>query len=217
MSPPKVSFDFDFNRILTANLVMNHRRELRDRKEETVMNRDENEPETLELHYRVMLDFRLLARVITPEVCQESFFFNDEKWRADDPDFQENIERQRRLYKLLRHNRPLLKEYLLSVLTQEAGNLVYEGLPHAFDIKEGDDILAPLYKSMAAKDVRFFDECRELNALDANTDLIATAFTVEWLGAEMEEMNRRLVGDVKMAKVVEKTKMRLLNKMNSRR
>jgi len=181
------------------------------------MNRDEDEPETLELHYRVTLDFRLLARAITPEVCQESFFFNDEKWRADDPDFQENIERQRRLYNLLRNNRPLLEEYLLSVLTQEAGNLVYEGLPHAFDIKEGDEILVPLYKSMAAEDVRFFDECRELNALDANTDLIATAFTVEWLGAEIEEMNRRLAGDVKMAKVVEKTKMRLLNKMNSRR
>lgn len=179
------------------------------------MNRDEHEPETLELHYRVTLDFRLLARPITPEVCQESFFFNDQKREADDPYFQENIDRQRRLYKLLRDNRELLEQYLLSVLTQEAGNLVYEGLPFAFNVKEEDEILTPLYKSMAEEDVRFFDECRKMNALDPNTDLISTAFTVEWMGAEVEEMNRRMAGDVKMAKIVEKTKMRLMRKMNS--
>lgn len=181
------------------------------------MNRDEHETDTLELHYRVTLDFRLLARAITPEVCQESFFFNDQKREADDPYFQENIERQRRLYKLLRNNRPVLEEYLLSVLTQEAGNLVSEGLPYSFDVKEEEEILTPLYKGMAEEDVEFFDECREVNALDANTELIAKAFKVEWVAAEVDEMNRRMAGDVKMAKIVERTKMRLLRKFNSLR
>lgn len=181
------------------------------------MNRDENETETLEMNYRVTLDFRMLVRAITPEVCQESFFFNDQSVSAGETDFQENIERQRRLYQLLRNNRPLLEQYLLSALTQEAGNFVYEGLPAAFDVTDEDEILVLLYKSMAEEDVRFFDECREVNALAENTELISTAVKVEWVGAEVEEMNRRIAGDVKRAEIVEKTKRRLIRKLNSPR
>lgn len=179
------------------------------------MDRGEPEADTLEMHYRVTLDFRVLVRAITPEVCQESFFFNDKNASVGEADFQENIERQRRLYKLLRDNRQLLEQYLLSALTQEAGNCVYEGLSDAFDVKEEDELLLPLYKSMAEEDVRFFDECREQGALDANTELITAAVKVEWVGAEVEEMNRRMVGDIKRAKIVEKTKMRLMKRLNS--
>lgn len=178
------------------------------------MSDGESDADTLELHYRVTLDFRLLVRAITPEVCRESFFFNDQSDSAGEPYFQENIERQRRLYQLLRDNRPLLEQYLLSALTQEAGNFVYEGLPDAFDIKDEDEILVPLYKSMAEEDVRFFDECREMGALDANTELVGAAFKVEWVGAEVEEMNRSMVGDVKRAEIVERTKMRLMRRLN---
>ena len=174
------------------------------------MNSDEHDTETQELHYRVTLDFRLLVRDINHEVCQESFFFNDQSISASEPDFQENIERQRRLYKLLRDNRPLLEQYLLSALTQEAGNCVYDSLPDAFDVKEEDEILAPLYRSMDEEDVRFFDECLNVGALDANMELITVAVKVEWVGAEIEEMNRRMAGDVKRAKIVEKTKLRLI-------
>jgi hypothetical protein len=182
-----------------------------------VMNRDDNETDTLEMHYRVTLDFRMLVRPITHEVCQESFFFNDQSVAAGETDFQENIERQRRLYQLLRNNWPLLEQYLLSALTQEAGNHVYEGLPAAFDVKDEDEILVPLYKDMAEGDVRFFDECRELNAFAENTELIGTGFKVEWVGAEVEEMNRRVAGDVKRAEIVERTKTRVLRKVISSR
>jgi hypothetical protein len=179
------------------------------------MNRDEHETDTLEIHYRVTLDFRMLVRAITSEVCQESFFFNDQSKLAGETDFQENIERQRRLFQLLRDNRTLLEQYLLSALTQEAGNCIYESLPDAFDIRDEDEILMSLYKSMAAEDVRFFDECKELGALDANTELITTAVKVEWVGAEVEEMNRRIAGDVNRAEVVERTKARLIRKLNT--
>lgn len=183
------------------------------------MDASRGEPDigTLERHYRVTLDFRLLVRAITPEVCQESFFFNDKSASAGKSYFRENIERQRRLYELLRNNLPVLEEYLLSVLTQEAGNFVYEGLTDAFDAKDEDDLLVALYKRMAEEDVRFFEECKEVNALAENTDLIATAFKVEWVGAEIEEMNRRIEGDVKRAEVVEQTKTRLIRKLNSPR
>jgi hypothetical protein len=181
------------------------------------MDRDEPETETVETHYRVTLDFRVLVRAISSEVYQESFFFDDQSASAEEADFQENIERQQRLYHLLRNNRPLLEQYLLSALTQEAGNCVYESLPAAFDIRDEDEILISLYKSMAEEDVRFFDECKELGALDANTELIARAVKVEWVGAEVEEMNRRMVGDVKRAEIVEKTKMRLMKRLNSQR
>jgi hypothetical protein len=181
------------------------------------MSSNEHDTETLELHYRVTLDFRMLVRDITPEVCQESFFFNDKNPSASEPHFQENIERQRRLYRLLRNNRPLLDQYLLTALTQEAGNCVYESLPDAFDVKDEDEILVPLYKSMAEEDVRFFDECQDMGALDANTELITKAVKVEWQGAEVAEMSRRMVGDVKRAEIVERTKMRLMRKFNSSR
>lgn len=163
------------------------------------------------------LDFRLLAREITSEVCQESFFFNDQSASAGEPHFQENIERQRRLYALLRRNQLVLEQYLLSVLTQEAGNFVYEGLPNAFDVSDEDELLVPLYKSMTEEDARFFEECQEGDILDANTELIAKAFKVEWVGVEVAEMSRRVEGDVKMAKVVERTKIRLIKTLNALR
>ena len=181
------------------------------------MNHDEYETDTLEMHYRVTLDFRMLVRPITPEVCQESFFFNDQSKSAGEPDFQENIERQRRLYQLLRNTRPLLDQYLLSALTQEAGNFVYEGLPAAFDVKDEDEVLGQLYQSIAEEDVRFFKECRELHAFAENTELIGTGFKVEWVGAEVAEMNRRVVGDVKRAEIAERTKNRVLRKFISSR
>lgn len=169
---------------------------------------------TLEMHYRVTLDFRLLVRAITPEVCQESFFFNDGSPSAGGPDFRENVERQRRLHELLLGNRPALEAYLLSVLTQEAGDFAYTGLADAFDVKE-EDILTPLYKGMAEEDVRFFDECGEMGALGENTELIERTFTVEWTGAEIAEMSRRIEGDVRRAEVVAQTKSRFIRKLNS--
>jgi hypothetical protein len=78
------------------------------------------------------MDFRVLVKAITAEVCQESFFFNEENASIGKPYFRENIERQRRLYRLLRDNQHVLEQYLLCVLTQEAGIFVYEGLADAF-------------------------------------------------------------------------------------
>jgi hypothetical protein len=75
----------------------------------------------------------------------------------------------------------------------------------------------PLLKSLSEEDARFFEECRELNALGENTELIAAAFKVEWIGAEIGEMNRRMAGDVKRAEVVEQTKTRLIRSLNSPR
>jgi hypothetical protein len=176
-----------------------------------------NEAETVEKHYRVVLDFRVLVREITPEVCQESFFFNDRCESAGEPYFQENIERQRRLYELLRGNREALEQYLLRVLTEEAGNFVYEGLPEAFDTQDEEKLLTQLYRGMDEEDVRFFDNCRDTGALDENTELVGKAFKVEWAGAEVEEMSRRVAGDVKRAEVAGRAKSRLIRKLNSSR
>ena len=128
------------------------------------MDSGESDTGTMEMHYRVTLDIRVLVRGLTHEVCQESFFFNDKSNSAGESYFRENIDRQRRLYELLRNNQPVLEEYLLSVLTQEAGRFAYEGLTDAFDAKDEDELLIPLYKRMPEEDVQFFDECRERNA-----------------------------------------------------
>jgi hypothetical protein len=167
----------------------------------------------MERHYRVTLDFRMLVRDITPEVCQESFFFNDQSESSSEPYFKEIIERQQRLYQLLRNNPSLLEQYLLTALTLEAGSCVYESLPDAFDVREEEEILIPLYKSMEKEDVRFFEECREMKAFDENTELISAAVKVEWVGAEVQEMNRLITGDVKMAKIIEKTKLRFMKRL----
>jgi hypothetical protein len=174
------------------------------------MNSDEHKIETQELHYRVTMDFRMLIRPITAEVCQESLFFNAQCAPEEEPIFEENVERLRRLYKLLLNNPQALEQYLLSVLIQEVGHIADEGLMDAFDAKEEDEILVPLYKSMAEEDVSFFEGCRELKALSENTEVISAAFKVEWEGAEIGEMSRRMVGDVKRAEIVEQTKMRLI-------
>ena len=55
------------------------------------MNSDEHDTETQEMHYRLTLDFRMLIRDINHEVCQESFFFNDQSISAGEPDFQEKV------------------------------------------------------------------------------------------------------------------------------
>jgi hypothetical protein len=175
-----------------------------------VVNSDEYDTEIQEIHYRVTMDFRMLIRPITPEVCQESFFFNGKGTEADEPDLQENIERLQRLYKLLLNNQKALEQYLLNVLIQEVGHFSCDGLMDAFDAKDEDEILVPLFKGMSEEDVRFFEECREVNALSDNTELIAAAFKVEWEGAEIVEMRQRLEGDIKRAEIVEQTKMRLI-------
>jgi hypothetical protein len=180
------------------------------KKQRAEVNGVESDVGTLERHYRVTLDFRVLAREITAEVCQESFLFNDENASAAEPQFRENIERQRRLYRLLRENRQVLEQYILSVLTQEAGNYVYGRLADAFDVADEDELLVPLYRRMTEEDARFFEESRARGVLAENTELIAIAFKAEWVGAEVAEMNRRVLGDVKRAEIVERTKIRLI-------
>ena len=174
------------------------------------MNSDEHDIETQELHYRVTMDFRMLIRPITPEVCEESLFFKVKCAPEEEPIFKENVERLRRLYKLLLNNQKALEQYLLYVLIQEVGHFACDGLMDAFDAKDEDEILIPLFKGMAEEDVRFFEGCRELKALSDNTELIAAAFKVDWEGAEIVEMNRKMTGDIKRAEIVEQTKMRLI-------
>jgi hypothetical protein len=169
--------------------------------------------DTLERHYRVTLDFRLLAGGITPELCQESFFFKDEG--GQEGELGENVERQRRLYRLLRDDSGVLERYLLSIITSEAGRYAAENLADAVGAEDEGELLAPLIRGMAEDDAQFFEECRQMGALAENTELVARAFKVEWVGAEVSEMSRRVVGDVKRAEVVERTKTRLIKKLNS--
>lgn len=181
------------------------------------MSSGESDTDTLERHYRVTLDFRVLARPITDEVRRESFFFKEKIAGDSDAEFAEEVERQRRLYRLLCNDRQALERYMLAVLTQEAGNFVYQGLPDVFDAADEDEVLESLYKGMGEADARYFEECRQLAALTENTDLISTAFKVEWVGAEIEELSRRVEGDVKRAEVVERTRTRLMRKLISPR
>jgi hypothetical protein len=61
--------------------------------------------------------------------------------------------------------------------------------------------------------VRYFEECREMKVLDENLELIYAAVKVEWVGAEVQGMNWLITGDVQMAKVVEKTKLRFMKRL----
>lgn len=182
---------------------------------DTDASRGEQGGGTLERHYRVTLDFRLLAGEITPELCRESFFFSDGGERIDESDFEENVERQRRLYRLLRDDTSVLERYLLCVITAEAGRYASDGLSDAVGAEDEDELLVPLITGMAEEDARFFEECRQMGMLAENTELIAAAFKVEWVRAEVPEVSRRVVSDVKRAEVVEQTKTHLIKKLNS--
>ncbi len=175
----------------------------------------EPDEEALERHYRVTLDFRVLARAIMPEVCRETFFFNDEAAAARGADFREQVERQRRLYDKLRKNRPALEQYLLSLITRDAVRIASGGLADAFGVEDEDEFLIPLYRGMEEDDARFFEECREAGALAENTELLGAAFKVEWIDAEVAEMSRRVAGDVKRAEAVAHTKTLLIKGFSS--
>jgi hypothetical protein len=156
----------------------------------------ETDAESLERHYRITLDFRLRLRPITPEVCRESFFFKDENASADEPHLRENVERQRRLLALLRNNKQVLERYLLTVVAQEAAGLVFGGLAEAFGVTEDEDVLSPLYAQMSEEDAKYFEGCAEEGLLWESAQPVAKAFGVEWVGAELAEINRRVVGDL---------------------
>jgi hypothetical protein len=161
------------------------------------MSSGETDEETPERHYRVTLDFRLLIRPITPQVCRESVFFHDGSASAGGPHSREKVERQRRLYGLLRGDPEALERYLLTVLTREAGVLAFEGLPEAFDAADEEEVLTPLCRAMVEEDAGFFEDCRQRGVLAESTELIWTAFKVELVGAELAEVSRRAEGDVK--------------------
>jgi hypothetical protein len=156
----------------------------------------ESDVESLERHYRVTLDFRLLLRPLTPEVCQESFPFDDKGASTEELHLRENVERQRRLYALLLNNERVLERYLLTVVAQEAAGVVFGGLAGAFGVAEDEDLLEPLYAQMSEDDARHF---REAGMLWERTELVTEAFGVKWVGAEFAEMNRRVVGDLRRA------------------
>jgi N-acetylglutamate synthase/N-acetylornithine aminotransferase len=56
-----------------------------------------------------------------------------------------------------------------------------------------------------------------MDTLVINTELIGTAFEVEWVEAEVEEMHRKLTGDVKRAEVAERATTRTIRKFISTR
>lgn len=181
------------------------------------MNKDESETGTLEKHYRVTLDFKMLVREITPEVCQESFYLNNKDKGEDEAGFNEQIERQKRLYRLLRQDRQAMEQYLLSVLAQDTERFTSERLISAFNLRKEEEVLAPLCQKMSKDDAKFFEECRAMGVLEANTELISTAFKVEWTGAEIAEMKSVLEGDLKRAEVIEETTISLIKSFNSPR
>ena len=159
----------------------------------------EPDVENLERHYRVTLDFRLLLRPLTPEVCRESPFFKEENASADEPDLRESVERQRRLLALLRNNERVLERYLLTVVAHEAVGFVLSGLTGAFGVAEYEDVLVPLYAQMSEEDGMYFVARAEEGLFWESAEPVAKAFEVEWVGAECAEMKRRVVGDLTRA------------------
>ena len=156
----------------------------------------ESNVESSERHYRITLDFRLHLRPFTPEPCRERFYDRGSAL-AREPYSGEEVERQRRLYALLRKNKDVLERYLLTVVTNEAAGFVFGGLAEAFGVAEDEDLLTPLYAQMSEEDAAYFKGCAE--TFWERTDLVAKAFAVEWVGAECAEMSRRVVGQPKRA------------------
>ena len=152
----------------------------------------ETDEETLERHYRITLDFRLLIRPFTPEVGREGFPFDDRDALAGEPYSHEKVERQRRLYALLLNDERALERYLLA----EAAGFVFGGLAGAFGVTEDEDLLEPLYARMSEEDVKYLKESARAGVLWESTKLMGEAFKVEWVGAEFAEMSRRVMGDV---------------------
>ena len=156
----------------------------------------ESDVESPERHYRLTLDFRLLVGPFTPEPCPDRFFPSGSAL-AREVHSGEEVERQRRLYALLRENKEVLERYLLTVVVNEAANLVFAGLSEAFGLAEDRDLLAPLYAEMSEEEVRHFEGCVGAGRLWESTELVTKAFGVEWVGAECAELKQKVVGDLR--------------------
>lgn len=162
------------------------------------MSSGESDAESLERHYRLTLDFRLLLRPFTPEPCRERFFDRGSAL-AREAYSGEEVERQRRLYALLRKNKDVLERYLLALVANEAVGFVFGGLVEAFGLAEDEDLLAPLYAEMSEEDAEYLEGRAGEGRIWESTELVAKAFAVEWVGAECAEMSRRVVGDLTKA------------------
>ncbi|HEX8687174.1 MAG TPA: hypothetical protein VF654_11770 [Pyrinomonadaceae bacterium] len=158
----------------------------------------EPDVESSERHYRITLDFRLLLRPFTPEPCRDRFFDRGSAL-AREPHSGEEVERQRRLYALLRKNKDVLERYLLTVIANEAVGFVFGGLVEAFGLAEDEGLLAPLYAQMSEGDAEYIEGRAGEGRFWESTELVAKAFVVEWVGAECAKMSRRVVGDLTKA------------------
>jgi hypothetical protein len=133
----------------------------------------------------------------------------------DEAEFTERIDRQKRLYKLLREDKQAMEQYLLSVLTQDVARYTSDRLTNAFKVRDEEEVLIPIYQRMEKEDVEFYEGCRKVGALEPNVELISAAFKVEWTGAEIVELKSVLEGDPERAEIIEETTFSLIKTMIS--
>jgi len=143
---------------------------------------EENNQNVAEVTCRVVMDFKIHVREITPEsVVGEFTPSDDQSW--------EWVERQGRLLRALMGDSETLNQYLIHIAKDDLGELCgsdqIEGLP----ADEEDELFERLYSKLGEEDARFFREARRDGILYENMRLVHKSFVTDWASAQLKELN----------------------------
>jgi hypothetical protein len=152
---------------------------------------DKDDQYVAEFTCRVVMDFKIRVRAITPESVADEFTPSDDlTW--------EWAERQGRLLRALLDDEETLNQYLVSTARGDLAYLLESDQIEVLPPDEEDDLFERVYQKLGEEDARFFREVREEGLLYDNTKLVHLSFVADWASAQLEEL--RLVGRGKPSK-----------------
>lgn len=145
----------------------------------------ENDQGVAEFTCKVVMDFKIRVREITPgSVAGEFTPTDDLPW--------EWAERQGHLLRALMDDGETLSEYLISIAKHDLGELLDSDQISGLSSDEEDGLFERVYSKLGEEDARFFREAKRDGILYENMRLVDRAFVTDWASARLEEL--RLVG-----------------------
>ncbi|MCA1568295.1 MAG: hypothetical protein LC803_22150 [Acidobacteria bacterium] len=148
-----------------------------------------SEPDTItvEKHYRMTLDFRVLVGDVSKDGVERD---------GDDAEgAREHLERQRRLLCALLRDERVLDEFMTYLVTDRVCSHPDSELDKVFGVKSEEEMLEPVFSALGEDDAQFFREVRQDGILWENTEQFECCFAVDWTGATLIEIAGKKEGD----------------------
>jgi hypothetical protein len=151
------------------------------------MSHGEADTVTVERHYRMTLDFRVLVGDVRKDGVERG---GDDAEQA-----RERLKRQRRLLRALLCDERVLDEFMTYLVTDRVCSHTDSELGIVFDVRPEEEMLEPVFSAMGEDDARFFREVSQEGILWENTEQFERCFAVDWAGATLFEIRAQKEGD----------------------